>query len=197
MRIPSSRLLASFVRLMLTATSAAAQDRGGERYGPVPAPGMVGVGGSFALSFPGDPSFTTGPAFAGNLEGYLTRRLSIRGQVSGAWWDIQGRGFTGTAGPLAFEGNVVYNFEGGRVHPFVTGGLGAYHYRFDEGSTTSTTNQLGFDLGGGVEYFFRRHATVTGELLFHDVAGPLPSRATSYNTANYWTLTVGFKRYFK
>jgi hypothetical protein len=34
--------------------------------------------------------------------------------------------------PLALTGNVAYNFEGGRLHPFVTGGVGMYRYVFDQ-----------------------------------------------------------------
>jgi opacity protein-like surface antigen len=189
----TSRLLASFACLMLVATSAAAQ----ERSGPVPAPGMIGVGASVATSWPGDPSFTGGLSLAANAEGYLTRRVSIRGQVNGAWWDIQGRGFNGTTSPLALDANVVYNFEGGRIHPFVTGGVGLYRYRFEEGATNSSANKAGLDVGGGVEYFVQRHLTMTGELLFHDPASPVQSRATIYNTTNYWTFTVGVKKYFR
>ena len=70
---------------------------------------------------------TNGPDLTGNVESYLTRRVSVRAQVGGAWWDITGRGFTGSVRPIAFDGNVIYNFEGGRTHPYLTGGIGLYH----------------------------------------------------------------------
>jgi hypothetical protein len=191
--------LASFVAAValvgLVATQAAAQDRGGR--GPVPAPGMVAIGGSIGAAPPSDPSFTDGLALTGNIEGYLSRRVSIRGQVDGAWWDITGRGFTGTVRPMAFDGNVVYNFEGGRIHPFLTGGVGLYHYRFNEVPTAGSADKPGVDVGAGVEYFVHRRTTVTGEFLYHDVAEPVTSPVTTYNLTHYWTFTAGLKKYFR
>jgi opacity protein-like surface antigen len=177
-------------------TSAAAQARRSESREPVPAPGMVAIGGSFGAAPPSEASFTNGPTLAGNIEGYLTRRVSLRGQVSGAWWDITGRGFTGNVQPVAFDANVVYNFEGGRIHPFVTGGVGLYHYRFQENPVTGSTNKAGLDVGGGVEYFVHRHATATAEVLFHNTQTPVTSPLTTFNDSSYWTFTVGMKRYF-
>jgi hypothetical protein len=193
--------LASFVAAValvgLVATGAAAQDQDRERRGPVPAPGMLAIGGSIGAAPAADPSFTGGLALTGNVESYLSRRVSIRGQVDGAWWDITGRGFTGTVRPMALDGNLVYNFEGGRIHPFVTGGVGIYHYRFNEVPTTGSANKAGLDAGAGVEYFVRRHTTLTGEFLYHDVAEPVTSPVTTYNLTHFWTFTVGVKKYFR
>jgi hypothetical protein len=190
--------LASFVVALtlvgFVATRAAGQDRDGR--GPVPAPGMLAIGGSIGAGSPADPSFTNGLALTGNIEGYLSRRVSIRGQVDGAWWDITGRGFNGTVRPIAFDGNVVYNFEGGRIHPFVTGGVGLYHYRFDETPVGGSANKLGVDVGGGLEYFVHRHTTLTAELLYHDVGQPVTSPLTTFNLTHFWTFTVGVKKYF-
>jgi hypothetical protein len=191
--------LASFVAAValvgLVPTSAAAQDRDGR--GPVPAPGMVAIGGSIGAAPPADPSFTDGLALTGNIEGYLSRRVSIRGQVDGAFWDITGRGFNGTVRPVAFDGNVVYNFEGGRIHPFVTGGVGLYHYRFDETPVGGSANKPGMDVGGGLEYFVHRHTTLTAEFLYHDVGQPVASPLTTFNLAHFWTFTVGAKAYLR
>ncbi len=177
-------------------TPAAAQGRRRDAREPVPAPGMVAIGGSFGAAPPLEASFTSGPTLTGNIEGYLTRRVSVRGQVSGAWWDITGRGFTGSVHPIAADANVVYNFEGGRIHPFVTGGVGLYHYRFEEHPTTGSANKAGVNVGGGVEYFVRRHATATAEVLFHNTQAPMTSPLTTYSDSSYWTFTVGMKRYF-
>ena len=117
-----------------------------------PAEGMWAVGGSAGVAAPTDDSLSTGFDLAGNVEGYLTSRVSVRAQVSGAWWDVVGRGFTGTVSPFVFDGNLVYNWEGGKVHPFVTGGVGAYHYgsHIDHGTDGGDT-KFGGDFGGGVE----------------------------------------------
>jgi hypothetical protein len=195
MRTTLASFVAALALVALVAAPAAAQDR--DRRGPVPAPGMLAIGGSIGAAPPADPSFTDGLALTGNIEGYLSRRVSIRGQVDGAWWDITGRGFTGTVRPMAFDGNVVYNFEGGRIHPFVTGGAGVYHYRFNEVPTRGSADKPGVDLGAGVEYFVHRHTTMTGEFLYHDVAEPVTSPVTTYNLTHYWTFTVGVKKYFR
>lgn len=176
------------------AVPAAAQDR---RAGPVPAPGMLAIGGSIGAAPPSEPSFTNGLAITGNVEGYLSRRVSIRGQVHGAFWDITGRGFTGNVHPTAFDGNVVYNFEGGRLHPFVTGGVGLYHYHFDENPVEGSSNRFGVDVGGGLEYFVHRHTTATAEVLYHDVASPVRSPAATFGQSNFWTVTFGLKQYFR
>ena len=194
-----SAIAAAALVLAVGVTSAAAQDRDrrGDSREPVPDGGMLAVGGSVGAAPPSEVSFTSGLALTGNVEGYLTRRVSLRGQVSGAFWDITGRGFNGTVRPIATEGNVVYNFEGGRIHPFVTGGIGFYHYRFAEHPTTGSANKPGADVGGGLEYFVHRHTTVTGEVLYHDVAEPVRSPVTTYGSTRYWTFTVGLKKYFR
>lgn len=164
---------------------------------PVPAPGMVAVGASVGAAPPLEASFTNGFDLAANIERYLTRRVSLRAQLSGAFWDITGRGFTGSVHPIALDGNVVYNWEGGKIHPFATGGVGLYHYRFEEHPTTGSANKFGINVGGGVEYFINRYLTGTAEVLFHDVADPVKSPLTTYNDSSYWTFTVGLKKYFK
>ena len=82
-----------------------------------PAPGMWAAGVSIGAADPTDPSLNNGLEVTGNLEGYLTSRVSIRGQIGGSSWDIVGRHFTGTISPVYVDGNVVYNWEGGRWHP--------------------------------------------------------------------------------
>jgi hypothetical protein len=188
-------ILSAALIVTIGAASAAAQQRP-ERLTPVPDAGTVAVGGSVGIAPPSEGSFTNGPALTFNVEGYLTPRVSLRGQISGAWWDITGRGFTGTVHPIALDGNIVYNWEGGAIHPFVTGGIGLYHYGFHEGSTTGSANKLGLNLGGGVEYFVTRHVTVTGEALYHMTQQPMASPATVYNHTRFWTFTAGLKKYF-
>src|SRR5262249_28578562 len=118
----SLRLIVTLSLLMFGATDAFAQRR-------VPAAGMWALGGSVGAGVPSDPSLANGLDLAGNLEGYVTPRVSIRGQLGGTWSDIVGRHFTGTINPVFLDGNVVYNWEGGVLHPFVTGGVGVYRDR--------------------------------------------------------------------
>jgi Outer membrane protein beta-barrel domain len=161
-----------------------------------PDTGMWAVGGSIGATIPNDASLKNGLDVAGNLEGYLTPRVSVRAQVGAAWWDITGRGFTGTIKPLFFTGNLVYNWEGGVWHPYVTAGVGAYRFKSSinpalEGSDV----KAGVDLGGGIEYFFTRDATITGELLYHKVGG-FSSPVATFGDGSFWSFAMGAKKYF-
>lgn len=182
-------IFACFFAIVLSATPALAQRR-------VPDAGMLAVGGSIGASVPRDASLQNGLDVAGTIEGYLTPRVSVRGQIGAAWWDITGRNFTGTVKPLYFDGNLVYNWEGGVWHPYVTAGVGAYRFHSDinpslEGSDT----KVGVNLGGGIEYFFTRHATITGELLYHKVDS-FSSPVTIFNDGSFWSFAMGAKKYF-
>jgi hypothetical protein len=163
---------------------------------PVPDTGEWSIGGSIGAGSPRDPSLSGGLDLAANVERYLTPRLSIRGQLGGDSNDIVQRNFTGTISPVFLDGNVVYNWEGGVWHPYVTGGLGMYRYRsFETLAPTTTDTSLGVDVGGGLEYFTNRRVTITGELLYHDV-NRISTPLTTFNQGQFWTFTVGLKRYF-
>ena len=174
----------------------AAAQRRPDITGPVPDEGMIGAGAQITAAMPFENSWKNGIDLTGSLERYLSRRVSVRGAVSGAWLDIQGRGFDGTINPIAFNGNLSYNWEGGKWHPYLTGGAGFYHYRFSEGIDTSHANKFGVDFGGGTEYFFTRHDSLLGEVLVHAIPGTVTSRATTYEDPSYWTLSAGYKKYF-
>ena len=96
---------------------------------------------------------------------------------------------------MALDGNVVYNWEGGKIHPYVTGGLGFYHFRYTESNINTTDSHFGGDSGGGAEYFFTRHDTITAEVLAHIIEGPAQSALATYR-ATYWTLTFGYRGIF-
>src|SRR6188768_1442735 len=110
---------------------------------PVPSRGMSAVGISAGFALPAADDLDTGFALAVNYEHYMSRRVSLRGQVGGAWEDIEGHSFQGTVKPMSFTGNVVYNWEGGAIHPYVTGGLGYYRFRYLEASLYSADNHFG------------------------------------------------------
>jgi len=161
----------------------------------VPDTGMWAVGGSVGASAPSDASLQRGFEGAGNIEGYVTPRVSIRGQIGAASWDVIGRNFSGSITPLYADGNVVYNWEGGAIHPYVTGGVGIYHYRASESATQDRSDtKPGVNLGGGVEFFFTRHATFTTEVLYHKV-GAFASPLATFNDGSFWRVGVGAKLY--
>jgi len=161
----------------------------------VPDRNMFGLGMSTGLYAPSSIDQNNGLYLTVNGEGYFTPRVSARAQFGGGWSDIFGHSFPGTVKPMVLLGNLVYNFEGGKIHPYVTGGGGMYHYRFTEAGLNSSDTKAGIDFGGGAEYFFTRHDTLTGEVLFHAVPGMADGHNADYK-ARFWTITGGYKKYF-
>lgn len=183
--------------LGLAAVPAAAQ-------GPVPDTGMTALGFTAGMSAPHDDALDSGLDVGVQLERYVTPRTSVRAKVSGAWFDIEGRPFPGTMHPIAVEGNLVHNWERGAWHPFVTGGVGWYRYEFDEGEDPrddddaefeSDDTKFGVNFGGGVEYFLSREAAVLGEFNLRMVPDRVDSLLSDYEPG-YWSLLLGYKRYF-
>ena len=157
---------------------------------------MWAIGGSIGAAAPADPSLNNGLDLAGNIERFLTPRVSVRGQVGATWWDIQGRGFNGTITPFFATGNAVYNWEGGAIHPFVTGGVGIYRFNADlNGGADRSDTKPGFNLGGGLDYFIDRRTTMGGELLYHKV-GAFDSALATFGDGSFWRFGFGLKRYF-
>jgi opacity protein-like surface antigen len=182
--------------VLTIATSAAAQTRRASAAGPVPDKGMVTVDFGLGASFPNEDAAQNGLVLSAGAERYFTERLSVRGMLSGDWWDIQHRNYAGTIKPVAINGNLVYNWEHGTWHPYVTGGLGLYHFRFEEAAVDSSDTKFGVDLGGGVEYYISRRDSITGELLIHLVTDDASASLSTYGT-KYWTLSGGYKKYFR
>src|SRR6478672_3326276 len=77
--------------IVCSAAPAMAQARRARR--PVPDAGMGAVGFTAGASLPTDAALQNGVDLGAQIEGYLTPRVSLRGRVSGAWFDITGRSF--------------------------------------------------------------------------------------------------------
>jgi hypothetical protein len=132
----------------------------------------------------------------GGVEGYVTPRVSIRGQVGASWWDIAGLSYAGSIQPVSLVANVVYNWRGEDWRPYVTGGGGLYRYAFKEVGVSGSKTKGGVDVGAGVEYFVTRRATITGEGLFHKVGVVPTNRAVLGFKGSFWSFAVGAKKYF-
>src|SRR5262245_38526731 len=189
MRIPN--LVCAIGLVAVGALPAAAQ----ERRGPVPAPGMVGVGASFGASIPTDDRLKTGPEIGGTIEGYLTRRVSIRGRVGATWEDFKGQRFSGTLKPVYFDAGWVYTWEGAAWHPDVAGGAGIYRFNYEENGIKGHDTAPGFNLGGGLEYFFTRRSTITGDVLYRR-SGDVVTALAPFEHPSWWTIGLGLKHYF-
>jgi len=177
----------------------------------VPEAGTFAVGGSFSPTKTESAFLNNGLGFAGNVEGYIARFLSVRAQFGTAFWDMEGLSFDGTVRPVFGVANAVVGWTAGDWRPYVTGGGGVYRYNFTEpalvleGSDVQAADvsdvhgsrtKSGWDAGAGVEYFFTPEAAVTLEALFHKVDLIPTPRATLGFKGSFWAFTVGAKKYF-
>jgi hypothetical protein len=192
---PQTRLLIVGLLAALAAAPAEAQRRP-PRVSHMPDAGMWAVGGSVGATAPNTSDLNSGVDVGGTVESYLTPRLSVRGQLRTAWWSFDNRlGFTGTLQPTLIGGNLLYNFERGNWHPYVTAGVGRYIYQWREpGMPDGSNGYGGANVGAGLERFFTPDATVTMELLYHHVGDVAVPRAVI--DGSYWAVTVGGKKYF-
>ena len=124
-------------------------------------------------------------------EYYVTPRVSLRTDVGWASPSFNSGGISSLRTiPVRLDLN--YNWEGGRFHPFVGTGAGVYFMQFRSNQQVfgDTESKLGFNLGGGVEYFVHRQVSLKGEGRYHfiqDTRGHDPSGLA---------ITAGLKTYF-
>jgi opacity protein-like surface antigen len=164
----------------------------------VPDEGMYTIGLNVGFANPQEDALNTGLNLGASFERYFTPRVSIRGQLNGAWFEDDIFDTT-TVSPMAFTGNAVYNWEHGTWHPYATGGVGLYHFRltdefFDDDDLEGET-RFGLNFGGGIEYFFTRRDTLTSEIQFHVIPGDFDGLLAGYD-ASYWSFAAGYKHYF-
>jgi opacity protein-like surface antigen len=157
----------------------------------VPYAGSAAAGFDVGMFVPGSNELSNSVILNGTYEFYFTPRISVR---AGLGWANPGFSIGAVDSlmqiPLTIDG--IYNWEGGKWHPFVGAGMGVHFLRFtsDLPSADNTDTRLGFNIGGGVEYFLNRTVAIKGEGRYHaieDARGEEPS-----GTA----LTIGLKTYF-
>src|SRR5947207_931922 len=85
---------------------AAAQSR-------VPEQGMLAVGGWIGAAVPTGDGLDAGLHLAATLEGYLTPRVSVLGEVGGGWMEMAHGGISQDLPPPFVNVNLVYNWERG------------------------------------------------------------------------------------
>ena len=167
--------------LILAPTVAAAQPRAGQ----------IAAGGDVGLFLPSDDQFDTALIWGGFLEGYLTPRIGIRGGVFRTSPEYE-RGTDEHERQTRVGVDLIYNWEGGKWHPFAGAGLGLHFIQFtDNGESIGDSDSRGgFNILGGLEYFLNRAWTVKGEARYQwvdDERGVNPDGLA---------LTLGLKRYF-
>jgi len=114
------------------------------------AAGTWAAGGAFGFSNPtGDDDLDAEPALDGYLEHFLTDRVSARGSLMLLEYDRADVAGTNGVDIAAINGNVQYQWDGGTVRPFITGGIGVYDYNPDFGGDET---ELGLNAGGGANF---------------------------------------------
>ena len=132
-----------------------------------------------------------GPNVEGFYEYYFTPRTSVR--VGLGWANPEfDREEDDSLRYVRVATDVVHNWEGGAIHPFVGAGLGVYFLQLrDNGRNLGDSeSKLGGTAFGGVEFFTSRRVSVKAEARYH-----LISDVDSLNPDGL-ALTIGVKKYF-
>jgi Outer membrane protein beta-barrel domain len=126
------------------------------------------------------------------LEWYVTPRVSVRTDL-GMTDNGFARESTDSLRQIPLRVNVNYNWEGGKWHPFVGAGVGAYFLRFKDNDRAigDTETKPGFNLGGGIEYFTSRTVSLKGEARYHIIG----ETRTGQDPSGL-VLTGGLKKYW-
>ena len=178
------RLFASFILFIAFGSAAAAQGR-------VPATDSGAIGGEVGAIAPRDAALNSGPVLEGFYEYYFTPRASLRLGLGWANPSYE-REEEDSLRTLRVPVDVVYNWEGGTVHPFVGAGLGIYFIQpRDNGeSAGDSETKLGTTIFGGVEFFTARTVSLKGEARYHIVGDVFGVNAGGL------AVTIGVKTYF-
>jgi len=136
----------------------------------VPHTESTAVGFEAGAFVPTADSLDNGPILGGFYEYYVTPRVSLRAAAS--WSDVPFKeSASGSIRQVPIHLDLNYNWEGGRWHPFVGVGGGAYfmQLRRSGNSIGDSETKFGLNVGGGLEYFFTRRAAFKGEGRYHAI----------------------------
>jgi hypothetical protein len=149
------------------------------------------IGASVGVFAPQQDGMTNGLDVAGFFEHYMTARDSLR---LGADWAEPKREPEKTDGTrmVRVGGDLIHNWEGGSIHPFVGAGLGAYFLQArDNGHNVGDgATKLGGTILGGLEFFTSNTFAVKGEVRYD-----LVQKWNGYNPSGLG-FTIGAKAYF-
>jgi hypothetical protein len=157
-----------------------------------PHAGSTAVGVDFGAFIPKESQLEAAPIVNVLLEYYFTPRVSIR-----SGFGLTDPGFSRESTdslrqvPLHFDVN--YNWEGGKWHPFVGAGAGAYFLQPKDNGRAfgGSETKPGFDVGGGTEYFIGRTVSLKGEARYH-----LIKHSRTGDDPSGMAITGGIKKYW-
>ena len=159
--------------------------------GRMPHKAAGAVGADVGIVLPKEDQLTTGPVVEGFYEYYLTARDSVR--VGAGWLNPKfEREREDSFRQIRIAVDVVHNWEGGTVHPFVGAGLGTYFLQLrDNGNNVGDSEtKVGGTVFAGAEFFTSNTFAVKGEARYHIVR-----KVNDFNPSGL-ALTIGVKSYF-
>jgi opacity protein-like surface antigen len=149
------------------------------------------VGADVGVFLPRADSLKSGIEVDGFYEYYLSPRTSVR--LGGGWMNPKlEREDDDSIRYFRVGGDLVYNWEGGSIHPFAGVGLGVYFLQeTDNGDSFGDQDtKFGGALFGGAEFFTSNTLAVKAEAKYHVV-----TNADGFNLDGL-SLTIGLKKYF-
>ena len=162
--------------------------------GRTPTTDSAAIGGDIGIFRPASDQLDPALSLDGFYEYYFAPRTSIR--LGLGWTKPEfDRDPNTSIRHIRIGGDLIYNWEGGAVHPFVGAGLGLYvlEPRTNGNQLADSESKLGGVLLGGIEFFTSRTVAVKGEASYH-----LISNVENFGPPNPdgLKLSVGLKKYF-
>jgi len=151
---------------------------------PMPREGGLSVWGGAGLAAPSEGAFSSAFGASGGIDYFFTRAISF-GLAAGGWRTSTDLG--SHANEFYFDAVGTYNWEMGKLHPFLQGGLGLYREDFPARSASTKFGGFG---GGGLDYFVTRTWAVEGALRYH------VAESTSGLEGHFFEALAGVKFYF-
>jgi len=157
----------------------------------MPHRGANAIGGEVGIFLPSQSGMTTGPDLDGTFEHYLTARNSVRFGVGWMRPELEAN-HESKMREVRVAGDLVHNWEGGKVHPFVGAGLGVYFLqpKLNGSNAGASAKKFGGTLLGGAEFFTSKTFAIKGEARYHIV-----TKSGGYDPSGL-SLTIGLKSYF-
>jgi hypothetical protein len=151
------------------------------------------IGAAIGVFAPRQDGMGTGLDLEGFFEHYLTARDSLR--VDFDWMKAQQNNDSNkSVREVNVGGDLVHNWEGGAIHPFVGAGLGVYFIQPRVGGSDNGggATKFGGSVFGGLEFFTSKTFAVKAEARYHVVSD---WSQAGYNPSGL-AVSIGVKSYF-
>jgi Outer membrane protein beta-barrel domain len=162
--------------------------------GRVPTTDSAAVGGDVGLFMPRSDQLEPALSLDGFYEYYFDPRTSVRLGLGWSSPEFDSEPDSSLR-HIRIGGDLIYNWEGGAIHPFAGAGLGIYllQAREDGNDIGDSDAKLGGVLLGGFEFFTGRSTALKVEGSYH-----LISNREGFGPQNPdgLKLSVGLKQYF-